>query len=358
MSLRVSTLPTRYTRAIVLQAQLLGMDVKAALTEVGLELESFTASAKTISIPEVDTLLQLVATGIGREDIGIDVGMNLGFTAHGMLGFGMAHCETLDQALRLGARYNHLMWQAFTFEYHRDKVEARICFRPNAAMSPRVFRCIGDIFSISMYQHLNELLGDALPQHELLLWGERPAHARRFDALSRAHVRFSGLRMPEVQYVLPGTMLDTRLPSADRKLVQIAENHCRKCAPPTGPNGRWSDWITLMLSESVSIQPSIEKLAEMLHITPRTLNRHLANEGESFRDMAKQVRLDRARRWLAGTDKPIADIASLLGYSDVAGFSHAFRSLNGISPSTYREQARSDHTQTLSHDGEAKLLES
>lgn len=325
---------------MVEHAQALGLDIAGELNRLGLQIESFTTVTRTVSLYEVDALIDAIVRISERDALGIDVGQRLRLGGHGMLGFGMAHCETLDQALRLKARFSHLVWPAFTLEYRRDRDEASFHFRPNAAMTPRVFRCIADMFAVSTYQHLTEILGEAPPPHDLLLWGERPAYARRFDILSRARIWFGCLSLPEVQFVLPGHILDVRLAGADRQAVRIAEHHCRKMESSSGPTGRWSDWVNLMLIESVGVQPSIERLADLLQVTPRTLNRHLADEGECFRNMSKRVRHDRACCWLATTDKPIAEIASQLGYGDIASFSHAFRAISGHSPRAFRVQSR------------------
>jgi len=54
------------------------------------------------------------------------------------------------------------------------------------------------------------------------------------------------------------------------------------------------------------------------------------------------IRLRRAADWLQHTDRPVVEIALDLGYSDASNFTRAFRRQTGVSPSTFRRQARGD----------------
>jgi AraC-like DNA-binding protein len=58
--------------------------------------------------------------------------------------------------------------------------------------------------------------------------------------------------------------------------------------------------------------------------------------GESFTRYLKRQRTDTAVTMLKHTDKPIADIASALGFSDQFSFSHFFKRATGLSPRDFR----------------------
>ena len=74
----------------------------------------------------------------------------------------------------------------------------------------------------------------------------------------------------------------------------------------------------------------------------RTLSRKLASEGHSFSRILDDLRLALARRYLAESDMPISEIAWLLGYSEVANFTHAFHRWTGTNPRTERAR-HGDH---------------
>ena len=58
-----------------------------------------------------------------------------------------------------------------------------------------------------------------------------------------------------------------------------------------------------------------------------------------------RIRLDRARDLLRNTDKPLKEIAQLLGFHSAFHFSYQFRATQGLSPRAWREQARLPRSQ-------------
>ena len=65
------------------------------------------------------------------------------------------------------------------------------------------------------------------------------------------------------------------------------------------------------------------------------------------------LRCARAENLLASTDLPVASIARECGYSDVAHFSHRFRTLHGVSPREYRS---SDQTESVVDQPGVRLI--
>jgi AraC-like DNA-binding protein len=56
----------------------------------------------------------------------------------------------------------------------------------------------------------------------------------------------------------------------------------------------------------------------------------------------RDIRLSRARAWLAETARPIADIALAAGFSDQSALTRALRDATGMTPGAYRRARRGD----------------
>jgi len=83
---------------------------------------------------------------------------------------------------------------------------------------------------------------------------------------------------------------------------------------------------------------TIDSLATELGISRRTLQRRLSSLDSSFKQLLQNVREELSRRYLDDPRLAITEIALLLGYSDQASFSNAFKVWRGCSPSEYRQR--------------------
>lgn len=87
-------------------------------------------------------------------------------------------------------------------------------------------------------------------------------------------------------------------------------------------------------------RPTIDDIAEGLHISSRTLQRRLQDAGFSFQRVLEEARHLLARHYLNNSTLELNEAAYLLGYEDGNSFVRAFRAREGVPPATWREQQR------------------
>jgi AraC-like DNA-binding protein len=87
-------------------------------------------------------------------------------------------------------------------------------------------------------------------------------------------------------------------------------------------------------------RPNIEDIAGALHISARTLQRRLQDEGSSFQRVLGEARRHLARHYLNNSTLELNEAAYLLGYEDGNSFVRAFRSWEGVPPARWRENQR------------------
>jgi AraC-like DNA-binding protein len=87
-------------------------------------------------------------------------------------------------------------------------------------------------------------------------------------------------------------------------------------------------------------RPTIEDIADALHISSRTLQRRLQDQGSSFQRVLEEARHQLARHYLNNSVLELNEAAYLLGYEDGNSFVRAFRNWEGVPPSRWREQQR------------------
>jgi AraC-like DNA-binding protein len=82
--------------------------------------------------------------------------------------------------------------------------------------------------------------------------------------------------------------------------------------------------------------PSRAEVAQALAVSERTLQRRLAAEGFTFRDLLAQTRHELALSYIAQRRHSILEIGFLLGFTDPSNFARAFRVWTGVSPNDFR----------------------
>jgi AraC-like DNA-binding protein len=234
----------------------------------------------------------------------------------------------LNFAQRFGAVLRMPAWQ---LSFHTDEAHAVMDGKEAISHgSLRRFSC--EQLVVSMFSIAQQLLPLPDPEIELLFdYPEPEYHARYRDRLPRA--RFS---TPHTQVRVPLSYLDLPLRTADQVSALLAERECERELSLLGHNRDLVNQVRAVLINDSGGYPTLEQVAERLHISTRTLNRQLEKRGSGFRELLAEARQRDSLRLLEDPRLTLTDIAQQLGYSSLANFARAFRTWNGTSPGEFR----------------------
>ena len=83
-------------------------------------------------------------------------------------------------------------------------------------------------------------------------------------------------------------------------------------------------------------RPGINDLAREMHLSTRTLQRRLTEQGITFQRLLDEARRELARHYLLHSSRELNETAYLLGYEDANSFFRAFHQWEGTSPGQWR----------------------
>ena len=83
-------------------------------------------------------------------------------------------------------------------------------------------------------------------------------------------------------------------------------------------------------------RPGIQDLARELHLSTRTLQRRLTQQGLTFQRLLDEARRELARHYLLHSSRELNETAYLLGYEDANSFFRAFHQWEGTTPGQWR----------------------
>ncbi len=95
---------------------------------------------------------------------------------------------------------------------------------------------------------------------------------------------------------------------------------------------RW--WIEKVLREGRD--PLQLDAAEYVGLTPQTLRRRLAKDGQTFYQLKEETRRDVSIHLLKESDLSVEQVAFQIGFSEASTFIRAFKKWTGMTPLTYR----------------------
>lgn len=97
------------------------------------------------------------------------------------------------------------------------------------------------------------------------------------------------------------------------------------------------DVVDVLVTEGF---PRVGRVAHVLGMSVRTLQRQLAQAGTTYAAQVKRARFAAAASLLEKTDARVLTVALDLGYSDQAHFTRAFRRWSGDTPHAFRRVSR------------------
>lgn len=138
-------------------------------------------------------------------------------------------------------------------------------------------------------------------------------------------------------WVFDASLLDAPLSNADATLHALMRQHLDEM---DGLSEReLPDYVRrLMKSFLPNGRVTVDQIADCLMMSPRSLQRHLREADTSFQDLLDETRQGMARHYLQQSTISVTQLAGILGYADLAGFSRAFQRWYGVSPQQWRQR--------------------
>ena len=126
--------------------------------------------------------------------------------------------------------------------------------------------------------------------------------------------------------------------AADPAMSSIMERHLSRLLRDLPPDETFAARVRHVLIEELRRgEPTLDRLAARLRMSERTMQRRLSQQGTSLQALLDEVRHDLSLRHLGESRESIAEIAFLLGFSEVSAFHRAFKRWTGSTPGAYRQ---------------------
>lgn len=291
----------------------------------------FDADSQVTAAQEMQVMRNLQRQLPEVSGLGLQAGLRLRLSTHGILGYALLSSATLREALAMMLRYLDLAYAYCDVRIEEQPPEAHILIDDTAAPADvRQFvleRTVGGAHALT-----HEMLGRNFPVRRLQFRFARPEHAGRYAQLVGVTPQFEAGRN---LIVVDSALLDQALPQANALTQRLCEEQCRLLLNQRRRRSGLAEAVRNQLLRTPEQMPEIEAIAAVLNLSDRTLRRRLVAEGTSYRDLADEVRCTLAEGWL-GARLTVEEVASRLGFSEASSFIRAFKRWTGRTPGRLR----------------------
>lgn len=305
-------------------------------------------SAQALAMPDARlprevmamVLLDLMAR-TGRQDLGFEMGRQTDLLQHPLMGKLLSQAATLGEGMQRLAPYMPLLTPSFRmqcdFMSEAGDQDMMVSWQPTRPMPYDMAKIALETVLVSAHRTARQLLpARHLPMAAQVTWSP-PPHAHRYQELEDFEIQFQADQSAMGAWLrVPAPVHRLRMPRFNARLWDDTRQACMHQLQQIERMQGWRAWIEHLLQEVEDHQPSQEEIAGLMGTSVRTLARHLEAEGCTFRALSNDMRVRRARAMLADTELSVSEIARILGYSDSANFSRAFKRATGASPQAHR----------------------
>lgn len=288
-----------------------------------------------IGLPDFLNILEFADTLLGDEQLGFLLGRKMHVFAMGPVGAGMAVAPTLRQGLQLLENFTRLHATYIDIDARSTMrgLTVSILYEQETGYAERFHT---ETAVMLLQQYMETLVGEPVRDAVYRFAMPEPDNRQDYEAAVHGVLVFNA-DANEVD--IPQRWLDLPSPYYHAELwLQARISLARTLREQSKTEGApYTQHIATLLNTSEPPLPGLGEVASGLHVSIRTLNRHLKAENSSFRQLKSQALASRAKLYLRESGLSVEAIGETLGYQDTANFRRAFRKSEGCSPMEYRQ---------------------
>jgi len=320
--------------AMVRTAEARGVRTADVLRRLGVSREHLETPDARLPAPVVMGIWEALRERTGDSALQLYAPASLPFGAYRVIDYLVASSATVGDGVRRFARYFAIISETVSLSIEDLGSEHRLWL---AAAEGRPLPSIYvDYVFAALVTRIRMRIRPQLAVRGVELRLPRPADPGPWEQVFRAPIHFGAaadcLCFSDGEWRAPTA-------TADEALVRLMEDHARLIAPREDAAPGFRADVLEALRVALPEGGSAAQVARVLHVSVRTLQRKLANEGTTYREVLETAQSRLAQAYLADPHVSVGEVAALLGFSDPSSFNRAFRRWTGEAPGRWRRPA-------------------
>jgi AraC-like DNA-binding protein len=332
---RVCTVQAKAVEKIVDLAATHGIEARSLYEAIKFSPALLVDPDHRIPFAQLVSLYEQAALLTGDEDFGLHLGERVDPKLFDVVGYSGINSPTFGEAIDRIVRYHSIWTDGAVFSLARTNSKARLGYRyvdytvgdcrQDCEMTLAAVVALGRQVTSSQWSPIEVLFQHAKPH-------ATEEHARVLGAPLRFGRETNELVFDSATLALP-------IVRADPGLCTVLDRHADQLLLRYPRHDSLIDQVrSLIQSELPGGDLSLERVAEQIGTSARTLQRRLRALGTSHHELLDQTRRDLARRYLSEPGMAVCEAAYLLGFSESSALHRAFKRWTGVTPNEFRDK--------------------
>ncbi len=319
---------------LLLGLRVLGLEVDSLLRSVGLTVEALRDPDTRVRVEQGLALVRAAVEASGDEGLGLRLSRLYEPGAFGVLDHLARSSRTLREAIDVLCRYERIHQNAMTTSL---RVEGGLAVLDHRMLHPYPVprqlseNTIGNLVVIG-----RKWTGVDFTPVEVRFAHPNPRDVCEHARLFRCPIAWGAT---SDALILDASHLDAPLLMSNAGLSQVLDRHAKDLLEKLSLGHAFTDRVREhIFAELPRGDAMVKRVAGVLGMSVRTLQRRLGDEGTQYESLLDQTRQRLCTEYMRRTDLGIEDVALMLGYSDSRAFRRAFRRWTGKTPSQVRRE--------------------
>jgi AraC-like DNA-binding protein len=329
----------RNTQSMRLMAEF-GLEYSLSISDIlaKTDLKEFELTDPTMIVSghqELQLIRNLITLLPHVPALGIKVGARYHATTFGVLGFAIVSSSNMRHALDLALQYFHLTF-AFTKFIVTDSDLKTIILIDDSNVPEDVRHFIVERDAAALFSVQRDFTADTILL-SLNIANTLPDQIEIYEEFFGITPNFN---MSVNSVVMDRQSMQRPLLMSNEFALHMAEAQCRQTLDSRKFSHELSSKVRNKLMSTSGLIPIMATVSADLHMTSRTLRRHLEIEGTTFIQLRDEVRQALAEQYLALPNQTIEQISERLGYAEPTSFINAYKRWTGQTPHAQRLSRR------------------
>jgi AraC-like DNA-binding protein len=281
------------------------------LATCGLTRDDITRPDGFLSSGKRSDFIEYAAEATNRPDFGLLMGSRASEMHFTPISIGIEHCRTVEDAIRLTGKILHLYNSGVRYTLVSNRTESRLKVEA-IATSRFPHHQMMEMTMTMVIRFLRKFISPAWKPTTIMF-----AHGRKSPITVYRKILNCGVTFDTDVYAIVAPRSDFRrnLVGKDSGIPALMDQFLNpiRNVPNTPLSGKVAMLAHPLISAGVV---SVSKVARLLNMSTRTLQRELAAEGTSVQKIVTDTRIAIARQYVQRDDTTGARLAMMLGYAD------------------------------------------